>query len=185
MDPFINSRQLVSYSKCKGCILQRQNVSWSTVQPSDAPIDLRGASACIAFRGTLKGGKGGQSWSVGRTSIVTTRNCVRYVTFTEITELSVAKKTVLQMTLHSQASLQEHFEEDQFALTRKGGLCLKPDALPTIFKHRAPPKRRKGPATRVSLGEPPPGFADHSYCKRHIGTKQEHNILLLQGYSIY
>lgn len=60
---------------------------------------------------------------------------------------------------------------------------MKPDALPTIFKHRAPPKRRKGPATRVSLGERPPGFAeafDHSYCKQHIGTKQEHNIPPLQ-----
>ncbi|KAJ8287313.1 hypothetical protein GJAV_G00050120 [Gymnothorax javanicus] len=67
---------------------------------------------------------------------------------------------------------QAHFEQHHFMSTKRGGLKLTPDAVPSVFEHRLVPRRRKSPPKRI----PPAPLAgvgrltdDHSYCTPQFG----------------
>ena len=72
---------------------------------------------------------------------------------------------------------QDHFESDAFEQVREDGkLKLRRDAVPTLFPHRPPVRRRKPPArqplTRISGSEKELSAnsrTDHSYAKKSTG----------------
>lgn len=77
---------------------------------------------------------------------------------------------------NSRKLCQAHFEQHHFMYTKRGGLKLRPDAVPSVFEHRPVPRGRKSPSKRI----PPATLAgvggltdDHSYCTPHFGVLDE------------
>ncbi|KAM4537077.1 THAP domain-containing protein 2-like [Odontesthes bonariensis] len=90
--------------------------------------------------------------------------------------LAMVRRSNLSISRANNRKLCEaHFEDEQFTTTKKGGVKLRADAVPTLFAHRPQPRRRKPPALR-SPPEPPPPVdpltTDHTYCPGLLRTKQ-------------
>lgn len=69
-----------------------------------------------------------------------------------------------------------HFEDDQFMLSKRGALKLRPDAVPTIFIHCPKPKRRKTPSGMMvhTVVQTPD---DHiHYTKSNLGMIQVNSL---------
>ena len=73
---------------------------------------------------------------------------------------------------------QAHFEDHQFLGTVNGRRSLKPNAVPTLFNHKKPVKKRKG-ATRRGLASCTklPSIGDHTYYREKPQDLQESNLL--------
>ncbi|XP_061587629.1 apical junction molecule-like isoform X2 [Cololabis saira] len=68
---------------------------------------------------------------------------------------------------NSRKICQVHFEDDLFTNTKKGGLKLRPDAVPTLFIHRPKPRSRKVPTRSMDSAGVNEWSQDHTYCKDH------------------